>query len=102
MGRRQSATRYRRVELRFAADDAMLAELISEAGQRGVELQQHLYDLLRGRFLARQGQSLAALLWVPGTPTSPPATTTTDEVADPTPPTGAAAAAAWADVLLDD
>lgn len=49
----------------FRADDPALAELLSEAAARGVSVQQHIYDLLRARYLARRGQSLDTLLWTP-------------------------------------
>lgn len=87
---------YRRIELRVVAADPLLAELDNEAQRRGVPLQQHLYDLLRARYLARQGDTLAACLWVPegAAPPVPPEQTTarTDQTAQ-------AAAAAWLDLL---
>lgn len=90
----------RRIELRLPADDPMLEELAQEAERRGVELQQHIYDLLRGRYLLRRGESLATLLWLPG------ATTSSDVVEENGMPsaavpnrTASAAASAWADLL---
>jgi hypothetical protein len=76
----------------FRADDPALAELLAEAAARGVSLQQHIYDLLRARYLARRGQSLDALLWTPcGSGTAVPE--------PPAPATVAsAAAAAWLDL----
>jgi hypothetical protein len=85
----------RRLEFtHFRVDDPTLAELESEATARGVSLQQHIYDLLRARYLARRGQALGDLLWVPGTPA------THEGVPEP-PPDGAAraAAGAWLDLL---
>jgi hypothetical protein len=70
MPREREADIYRRVELRFPDNDALLDELAEEATQRGVKLQQHIYDLLRARYLARRGQTLNELLWVPSLPTS--------------------------------
>jgi hypothetical protein len=43
----------------------MLAELRAEAERRGVTVQSHIRDLLMARSLARQGDSLARLLWIP-------------------------------------
>lgn len=37
-----------------------------EPAQRGVTLAQHVYDLLRARFLARRGRAMGELLWVLG------------------------------------
>ena len=48
------------MELRLATDDPLLEELTQEAQRRGVELQQHIYDLLRGRYLLRRGESLSS------------------------------------------
>ena len=57
----------RRLEFtHFRIDDPLLAELEEEATARGVSVQQHIYDLLRARYLARRGQALGELLWVPG------------------------------------
>jgi hypothetical protein len=63
-GPKAKAQSYRRIEL-YWPDDAMLAELREEAHKRGVSLQAHMRDLLVARHLARQGESLARLLWVP-------------------------------------
>ena len=100
MGRPRQSAGVRRVELRLAGDDPVLEELTHEAQRRGVELQQHIYDLLRGRYLLRRGESLAMLLWLPGAPTTagvaeagaPNATAEADRSAS-------AAASAWADLL---
>jgi hypothetical protein len=43
----------------------MLTELRAEAERRGVTVQSHIRDLLMARHLARQGDSLARLLWIP-------------------------------------
>lgn len=76
----------------FRADDPALAELLAEAAARGVSVQQHIYDLLRARYLARRGQSLDVLLWTPcGVAVTAPE--------PPVPATAAnAAAAAWLDL----
>lgn len=76
----------------FRTDDPMLAELLTEAAVRGVSVQQHIYDLLRARYLARRGQALGDLLWVPcgaalATPEPLPSATA-----------AGAAAAAWLDL----
>jgi hypothetical protein len=63
---------YRRIEVRIAEGDDLLAELASEAVRRGVTLPQHVYDLLRARYLARRGQTMGDLLWVPGEAVSEP------------------------------
>lgn len=76
----------------FRTGDEALIELLAEAELRGVSLQQHIYDLLRARYLARRGQALADLLW---TPNAAPA----QELASPPVPTAAASAAmAWLDM----
>jgi hypothetical protein len=74
----------------FRADDPALAELLSEACARGVSVQQHIYDILRARYLARHGQALADLLWTPGAPVVVEQT--------PAPSMASAAAAAWLDM----
>ena len=76
----------------FRAGDAALIELLEEAETRGVSLQQHIYDILRARYLARRGQALADLLWTPGAPVAPAA------VAPVEPSAAASAAAAWLDI----
>ena len=100
MARPRKAVAIRRTELRLAANDPMILELAQEAQLRGVELTQHIHDLLRSRYLLRHGQSFQDLLWVPGsTTTDAPART---PAPDPEPPAGSsatAAAAAWADLL---
>ena len=69
MARPRKAISIRWIELRLAADDPMILELAQEAQLRGVELTQHIHDLLRSRYLLRHGQSFQDLLWVPGTAT---------------------------------
>ena len=100
MARPRKAVAIRRIELRLAANDPMILELAQEAQLRGVELTQHIHDLLRSRYLLRHGQSFQDLLWVPGAATTEsPART---PAPDPEPPAGSsatAAAAAWADLL---
>ena len=100
MDRPRKAVAIRRIELRLAADDLMILELAQEAQLRGVELTQHIHDLLRSRYLLRHGQSFQDLLWVPGSATTDtPAST---QAPDPEPPadsSATAAAAAWADLL---
>src|SRR3954452_16768428 len=100
MGRPSKACAIRRIELRLAADDAMLRELAQEAQLRGVELTHHIHDLLRSRYLLRRGQSFQDLLWVPGSPATEAAAHKPPP--DPEPasaPSARAAAAAWADLL---
>jgi hypothetical protein len=65
MPRPRKAVHVRRIELRLAEEEPLLLELTQEAQLRGVELTQHIHDLLRGRYLIRRGQSLTNLLWVP-------------------------------------
>jgi hypothetical protein len=100
MARPRKTVVIRRIELRLTADDPMLRELAQEAELRGVELNHHIHDLLRSRYLLRHGQSFQDLLWVPGSATteSPPDI----PAPDPEPaaePSATAAAAAWADLL---
>jgi hypothetical protein len=100
MARPRKSARVRRIELRLTEDDPLLVELAQEAQLRGVELTQHIHDLLRGRYLIRHGQSLHDLLWVPGATTAAPpngAATTTPEA--PSTAAASAAAAAWSDML---
>ena len=98
MGRQRRAPIYR-IDINgpFRVDDPLLAELRAEATTRGVSLQQHIYDLLRARYLARRGQALSELLWVPG---APPATheTASEPVSAPD-QAAQAAAGAWLDLL---
>ena len=103
MARPRHTAGIRRIELRLATDDPLLEELTQEAQRRGVELQQHIYDLLRGRYLLRRGESLATLLWLPGAPT----TAGVAEAGAPNAAAGAersasAAASAWVDLLGTD
>jgi hypothetical protein len=103
MPRPPKNARVRRIELRLAEDDPLLVELAQEAQLRGVELTQHMYDLLRSRYLIRHGRSLHDLLWIPG---APPTSGAHDEgtARSQTPVTAAAsaAAAAWSDMLETD
>jgi hypothetical protein len=100
MARPRKGARVRRIELRLAEDDLLLAELVREAQLRGVELTQHIYDLLRSRYLIRHGQSLHDLLWVPGTQeASGPHDALTTRSDEPLTAAASAAAAAWSDML---
>lgn len=100
MARPRRSIRVRRLELRLAEDDPLLTELAQEAQLRGVELTQHIHDLLRSRYLLRHGQSLHDLLWLPGPATAPTRSSVPTPAAD-TPSTTAAgaAASAWSDVF---
>jgi hypothetical protein len=100
VARPRKTAQVRRIELRLAENDPLLAELVQEVQLRGVELTQHIHDLLRSRYLIRHGQSLHDLLWVPG------ATTASAPNGEPTPipeapstAAASAAAAAWSDLL---
>jgi hypothetical protein len=100
MARPRKAVAIRRIELRLAANDPMILELAQEARLRGVELTQHIHDLLRSRYLLRHGQSFQDLLWVPGTATiDAPAPIPTPDPEPPADSSATAAAAAWADLL---
>jgi hypothetical protein len=56
-----------RIELHVDLADAAWREVVAEAERRNVTVQQHLHDLIRSRWLARQGEThMADLLWVPG------------------------------------
>jgi hypothetical protein len=99
MPRQRRAAGVRRLELRFSADDPVLEELSHEAEQRHVELQQHIYDLLRGRYLLRRGESLAALLWLPGERGEGAANTAPGQAPTARDPAAAAAALAWDELL---
>jgi len=86
----------RRLEFtQFVVGDEVLAELEAEATARGVSVQRHIYDLLRARYLARRGQALRDLLWIPGEVA--PAV----EEEAPVSSAASSAAAAWLD-LQDD
>jgi hypothetical protein len=87
---------HRRIELRLADGDELLTELRDEA-LRGVTLQQHVYDLLRARYLARRGQAPSELLWVPSVPQPPAARL--DAATVPPNEAASAAAGAWLDML---
>lgn len=86
-----------RIELRLRNDDPMVVELMAEVEVRGVTPQQHIFDLLRARYLARHGESLHAALWYPtpdaGDATDPPNGSDSDEA-----PGARDAAAFWADM----
>jgi hypothetical protein len=100
MARPRKSARVRRIELRLVEDDPLLAELAQEAQLRGVELPQHIHDLLRSRYLLRHGQSLHNLLWIPGAPPTsgaPDEGTANSEA--PLTAAASAAAAAWSDML---
>lgn len=93
MSRKAGASVYRiDINGQFRDGDPALAELLDEAELRGVSLQQHIYDLLRARYLARRGQSIADLLWTPSTPA------TIEAAAAPEPSAAGAAASAWLDM----
>jgi hypothetical protein len=77
---RQKRPNRRRTDIYIDMDDPAWCEVVTEAELRGVTVQQHLYDLIRARWLARQGQArMADLFWLPGEspptpapPTEPP------------------------------
>jgi hypothetical protein len=96
MGRQRGAPIYR-IDINgpFRVDDPLLAELRAEANARGVSLQQHIYDLLRARYLARRGQALSDLLWIPGAPAAAERAVEMEPSAD----MAASAAGAWLDLL---
>jgi len=94
MARPHKSARVRRIELRLAEDDPLLVELAQEAKVRGVELTQHIYDLLRSRYLIRHGKSLHNLLWVPGAQEASGAHSEAPLTA-----AASAAAVAWSDML---
>jgi hypothetical protein len=100
MARPRKTGAIRRIELRLAAEDPIILELAQEAQLRGVELTQHIHDLLRSRYLLRHGQSFLDLLWVPGgITTDVSAHTPAPEPEPPAEPSATAAAAIWADLL---
>lgn len=74
----------------FREGDPALAELLAEACVRGVSLQQHIYDILRARHLARHNRSLNDLLWIPSAPAA--------VVERVVPSIASAAASAWLDM----
>lgn len=82
----------------FREGDPVLDELRAEAAARNLTVQQHIYDILKSRHMARQGKSYMDLLWTPSDPATKPA-----EAAPPAPPADAAgqAASAWLDMLDD-
>lgn len=64
-----------RIEYRYDAAHPAFVELTREAELRGVSLQQHITDLLVGRYLARHGLgALDELLWLPAAPLAMEAT----------------------------
>jgi hypothetical protein len=90
MGRARGAP-IRRLEFtHFREDDPTLAELEAEAAARDVSVQQHIYDILKARWLARRGRSFEELLWTPGAPAA--------VVETPAPSIASAAASAWLDM----
>jgi|SRR5581483_5320416 len=100
MPRPRKSTRLRRIELRLAEGDPLLDELVQEAQLRGVELTQHIHDLLRGRYLLRHGQSLHDLLWLPGAAiTSAPNGEPMPTPDTPSTSAARAAAGAWSAML---
>jgi hypothetical protein len=99
MARPRKSTRVRRIELRLAEDDPLLAELAQEAKLRGVELTQHIHDLLRSRYLLRHGQSLHDLLWAPGAPAVSGPYDEPTARSDAQLTAASSAAAAWSDML---
>jgi hypothetical protein len=100
MARPRKSAPVRRIELRLAEDDPLLGELVQEARLRGVELTQHIHDLLRSRYLLRHGQSLHDLLWVPGATTASAPNGAPMSIPDaPSTAAASAAAAAWSDML---
>jgi hypothetical protein len=54
MGRPKKESIQQRVELKLPKDE-MLTRLELEARLRGVTIQQHMFDILRARWLAQQG-----------------------------------------------
>lgn len=80
----------------FREGDPVLEELRAEAAARNLTIQQHIYDILKSRHMARQGKSYMDLLWTPSDPATKPTA-----AAEPPPPADAAgqAAAAWLDLL---
>ena len=96
-----------RAQMRTPPPEAWLRKLLwsvldalrAEAAARNTSLQQHMYDILRARHLARQGRSYLELLWTPTDPMVQPPTAPPE--APPTDPAGEAASA-WLDLLDDD
>ncbi|HEY0739312.1 MAG TPA: hypothetical protein VGD69_30600 [Herpetosiphonaceae bacterium] len=87
-----------RFELKWR-DDAMLKQLREEAGLRGVTLQQHIYDIVRARWLWQQGKTIDPF-WIPAsTPGAAPSQGSQEgELPDPeTTPAAKAAASVWVD-----
>src|SRR3954469_21048901 len=100
MARPRKTVAVRRIELRLGAEDPMLRELAQEAQLHGVELTQHIHDLLRSRYLLRHGHSFHHLLWVPSSATTeaPPRPPAPDPEAAAD-SSATAAAAGWVDLL---
>jgi hypothetical protein len=93
--------------LRLDPNHPMVKELFAEAKERSVSVQQHIFDLLQARHLARHGKSLSTLLWVPSESRAPTGQgdVTQDEAADPGPELSAASqqqAAMWLNMLGDE
>lgn len=86
-----------RFELKWR-NDAMLKQLQDEALLRGVTLQQHIYDIVRARWLWQQGKSIDPF-WTPPNPSSLAQDSPTPEDTSGSETTSAAkaAAAAWLD-----
>ncbi|MBK8200229.1 MAG: hypothetical protein IPK75_17930 [Acidobacteria bacterium] len=83
----------------FREGDPVLDVLRAEASARNTSVQQHIYDILRARYLASQGQSYIALLWTP----SDPAVSPQAAIPPPAPPDAASqAASAWLAMLDAD
>ena len=103
MARPRKGARVRRIELRLVENDPLLVELAQEAQLRGVELTQHIHDLLRSRYLLRHGQSLHDLLWIPHAPEASKAhDEATARSAAPSTVAASLAAAAWSDMLVSE
>ncbi len=63
---RNPGPKTRRLEFTlFKEGSELLAELEAEATAREVSLQQHMFDILKARSLARQGKDYNELLWIP-------------------------------------
>ncbi|HEX6291284.1 MAG TPA: hypothetical protein VFZ66_19025 [Herpetosiphonaceae bacterium] len=85
-----------RFELKWR-NDAMLKQLRDEAALRGVSLQQHIYDIVRARWLWQQGTTIDPF-WMPTSPppSAQPGAAPTEEPTDPeTTAAAKAAAAVW-------
>jgi hypothetical protein len=87
----------RRIELSWR-DDEMMRALDREAIDRGVSLQQHIYDIVRARWLAQQGKPLAPFYG--GGPSAPSVASESEPLPEEpdTNEAAGAAAAAWLDL----